>query len=57
VPGGNFYTIYYSGFIFKLVFIFLALTIPGSMPDVLADKTAIPISKGLSGIHQCAVDT
>lgn len=53
----NFYTIYYSGFIFNLVFIFLALTIPGSMPHVLAKKTAVPISRGLSGIHQCATDT
>lgn len=56
MPGGNFYTSYCSGIIFKLVFIFLALTIPGSMPHVLAKKTAIPISGGSSGIHQCAID-
>lgn len=56
MPAGNFYTSYYSGFIFKLVFIFLALAIPGSMPDVLAKKTAIPINGSSSGIHQCAID-
>lgn len=49
--------IYYSEIIFKFELIFLVFTIPSSMPDVLARKTAIPGSGDLFGIYQFAIDT